>query len=66
MAIATANTSADGQLLSNAETATGAEMAESHLVTVARQARHCQCYWEYIYIRELELSPGISPTLNGY
>ena len=51
---------------SNAETATGAEMAKSHLVTVAWQARHCQCYWEYIYIRELELSPGISPTLNGY
>jgi hypothetical protein len=28
-----------------------------------RQARHSQCYWEYIYIRELELYPGISPTL---
>jgi hypothetical protein len=28
-----------------------------------RQARHSQCYGEYIYIRELELHPGISPTL---
>src|SRR5882762_5200841 len=28
-----------------------------------RQARQGQCYREYIYIRELELHPGISPTL---
>ena len=44
----------------NAETATGAEMAECHLVTVVRQARHGQCHREYIYIRELELHQGIS------
>lgn len=46
-----------------AETAGGAEMAESHYVTVARQARHGQCSREYLYIRELELHPGISPHL---
>ena len=38
--------------------ATGAKMVKSHLVTVAWQAWHSQCYWEYIYIWEL----GISPT----
>jgi hypothetical protein len=53
------------QVLKNAETATAAEMAESHLVTVARQARHGQCYWEYIYIQELELHLGISSTLKN-
>ena len=37
---------ADEQMPINAETTTGAEMAESHLVTVARQARHSQCYWD--------------------
>jgi hypothetical protein len=50
------------QVPKNAETATAAEMAESHLVTVAQQARHGQCYWEYIYIRELELHLVISST----
>jgi hypothetical protein len=40
-------------------------MAESHLVTVAQQAQHGQCYWEYIYIWELELHLGISSTLKN-
>ena len=46
----------------NAETTTasGAEMAKSHLVTVAWQAQHSQCYWEYIYIWELELHLGVA------
>ena len=42
---------------------TGAKMTKSHIVTVAWQAWHNQCSWEYIYIWELELHPGISPTL---
>ena len=36
---------------------------KSHIITVAWQAWHSQCSWEYIYIWELELHPGISPTL---
>ena len=55
---------ADGQVPRNAEAATGAEMAKSHFVTVAWQARHGHCYWEYIYIRELVLYLGISATLK--
>jgi hypothetical protein len=36
------------QVLKNAETTTAAKMAESHIVTVAQQARHGQCYWELV------------------
>ena len=38
-------------------------VAKSHILTVAWQAWHSQCYQEYIYIWDLELHLGITSTL---
>ena len=40
------------RVLINVKTATDAEIAESHIVTVAQHRQHGQCYWEYNYIWE--------------